>query len=88
MRLNINQIRIALREISVPEAEGMNDLELKRADFLQDLGMDEQSIYSLTSLLERKYNIRIPAKVMTSLHAKNTVNVFITAANQFLIDLL
>lgn len=88
MRLTVDSIRNALREIDVLEAEGMNDEELKKADFLQDLEMDERSVCSMMSQLERKLHIMLPPSIMSSLKAKNTVAVFITTANHHLIDLL
>ena len=86
-KVTIDHVRTALREINVSTAERMSDTALKNADFLHNLGMNEGKLFSMMNILEKKLGIMLPTGVTDSLQAKNTVAVFITAANHYLIDL-
>lgn len=84
--LSIKDVRTALAEANVRAARKMDDDELKHADFLLDLEMVPSKVVTMISCIERNLNIVLPVYVMNSLKVKNTVAVFITAANHYLID--
>ena len=84
--LSIEDVRTTLGEIDVRAARKMTDNELKHADFLLDLEMGPSKVVTMISCIERSLNIMLPVYVMNSLKVKNTVAVFITAANHYLID--
>ena len=55
--------------------------------FLQDLGMDEQHVLTMSIDLQRVHHIFLPNEVMQALRASNTVQTFLKAANALLQDL-
>ena len=87
MELGVNDIRAALNGAGISMVRRMSDSELKQADFLLDLEMNRSKVFAFISRLEQNLNILLPNRVMDSLQVKNTVAVFITAANHYLVDL-
>ena len=84
--LSIKDVRTALNEVDVRAARKMDDESLKHADFLLDLEMSRSKVVLMMSSIEQRLNIVLPVYVMNCLKVKNTVAVFITAANHYLID--
>lgn len=87
MELSIKDIRAALNGAGISMVRRMSDSELKQADFLLDLEMNRSKVFAFISRLEQNLHILLPNRVMDSLQVKNTVAVFITAANHYLVDL-
>ena len=87
MELTIDDIRTALNGAGISAVKMMSDSELKKADFLLDLEMNRSKVLTFISRLEQSLHILLPSGVTDSLQVKNTVAVFITAANHYLIDL-
>ena len=87
MELSIDDIRAALNGAGISAVRRMSDSELKQADFLLDLEMNRTKVLAFISRLEQSLHILLPTGVTDSLQIKNTVAVFITAANHYLVDL-
>ena len=85
--LTLEDVRSALAQLPVEKATCLSNDELLKADFLATLRMNEAQVAHLTSILERQHRILLPIGVSASLKVKNTVAVFIGAANSHLIDL-
>lgn len=86
-RLSLDNIRTALYEMNVPAVRSIPISDLSTANFWYDLQMDERDVTMLMSNLEREYRIKLPPEVLYSVQMKNTVNTFLHAANNHLIDL-
>ena len=81
--ITIKDVREAIAYGHDCGVENMSDEQLRKADFLKDLGMGNIRLANVGIELQRRHGFDLPLEVFRAMK-DNTVGAFIEAANAYL----